>query len=596
MSSLCQVCGRAATTQCGQCETTLYCGQACADTDWTQGGHGHLCCDVTEALPLARRLFMESAMPTISAEHRAEADELVESLLLEHCAEQYFIQNPHLIDAYLEPEAPLIGAYAGDGAAAAAEEDRLIDELAEIRGEALALLEEVHLRDTSEYPGVYGLDAIGQEFGQRSEVWQRDYALLENRFTDAISAAARKVRDAASAAGRAIVKGAKAAGQGIAKGARAAGRAAKSAGRKIASGARKAVAKGKELAGHAKAAISRGAKSAAQKLRAAKNKASAKAKTFRTNVSAKFKRASERRSRNRKSNRSRSSSSSGGGGGDSYSSDSGGGGSDSPRSSDASSDDESPRPSQSDQKRAERRAEKQRAAEEKARRKEEAKAQREADKQRAADEEAAAQRQLEQDKQRREQERVVETRGRSRTRDDEAYYRSTSAEKRQKSEELRLKREVKDADRRAADANAARLEAERDAAAALQQAKQAQGTVYQPPATATTPTVVVVPAPAPAPVSPSSVSPSHTVQQGQLRTEEDRLNARIVNRLKQLDEYKAQIEKLEKDTVMDEKEKERQLDELNGYLAAAKVSYDRARQKLGQIRPQTSMSTTIFWK
>lgn len=549
MSSLCQVCGRAATTQCGQCETTLYCGQACADTDWTQGGHGHLCCDVTEALPLARRLFMESAMPTISAEHRAEADELVESLLLEHCAEQYFIQNPHLIDAYLEPEAPLIGAYAGDGAAtAAAEEDRLIDELAEIRGEALALLEEVHLRDTSEYPGVYGLDAIGQEFGQRSEVWQRDYALLENRFTEALSAAARKVRDAASAAGKAIVKGAKAAGQGIAKGARA----VKDAAKKAVNATGNAIKRGA-----AKARVSRD--NLKSRILTTRRKISSKRARRRAEKKGMFK---TRRNTGKTDSGSRSSS------------DSGGGGSDSPRSSHTSSDEsssggESPRSSRSAQKRERRRA----------------------DKQRKAAEEAAAQRQ-----QQREQEPVVETRGRSRTRDDEAYYRSTSAEKRQKSEERRLRREVKDADRRAADANAARLEAERDAAAALQQAKQAQGTVYQPPATATTPTVVVVPAPAPAPVSPSSVSPSHTVQQGQLRTEEDRLNARIVNRLKQLDEYKAQIEKLEKDTVMDEKEKERQLDELNGYLAAAKVSYDRARQKLGQIRPQTSMSTTIFWK
>lgn len=572
MSSLCRVCGRTATTQCGQCETTLYCGQACADTDWTQGGHGHLCCDVTEALPLARRLFMESAMPTISAKHRAEADELVESLLLEHCAEQYFIQNPHLIDAYLEPQTPLIGAYAGDGvAAAAAEEDRLIDELAEIRGEALALLEEVHLRDTSEYPGVYGLDAIGQEFGQRSEVWQRDYALLENRFTDKIKDAARAVRGAAKRAGSFIAKKGK-----------------------------DAVAKGKELAERARVSIKRGAASARAKLKSARTSAqTGRLHAFGRNLRTKSRAAARKRKEGRQQKRiraqgkretrtkqilerdaarsrspsptsvsvsPRSSRSSDSG----YSSSSGG---------------ESPRPSRSARKRERRRADKQRKADEQARRKE--------DDWRAA-EEAAAQRQLEQDEQRREQERVVETRGRSRTRDDEAYYRSTSREKRRESEERRLKREVKDADRRVADA--ARLEAERDAAAARQQAKQAQGTVYQPPATATTPTVVVVPAPAPAPVSPSSVSPSHTVQQEQLRTEEDRLNARIVLKLKQLDKYKAQIEELEKDTVMDEKEKERQLDELNGYLAAAKVSYDAARQKLGQIQPQTSMSTTIFWK
>jgi hypothetical protein len=540
---------------------------------------------------------MESAMPTISAEHRAEADELVESLLLEHCAEQYFIQNPHLIDTYLEPETSLIGASTGDGAAAA-EEDRLIDELAEIRGEALALLEEVHLRDTSEYPGVYGLDAIGQEFGQRSEVWQRDYALLENRFTEAISAAARKVRAAASAAGRAIVKGAKAAGQGIVKGARTVKDAAKNAVNATGNAIKR---------GAAKARVSRD--NLKSRILTTRRKISSKRARRRAEKKGMFK---TRRNTPKPASGSSSSRVT-----TRSSSDSGGGGSDSPRSSDASSDDESPRPSRS----AQREAKKQRDADERARRKKEAEAQREAKKQRDADErarrkkEAEAQRQAERAQREAEKQRDADEWAR-RKEEAEAQRQAKQDEQRQEQEhqaELqRLKNEA---------AAAARREQERQAeierqtrAIRAEELRRRELQAVRPVSPPGSPTFkeklkevkarkrqqqlpgYAQDSPAPAPVAPSSVSPNPTVQQEQLRTEEDRLNARIVNRLKQLDEYKAQIEKLKKDTVIDEKEKERKLDELNRYLAAAKVSYDRARQKLGQIRPQTSMSTTIFWK
>jgi hypothetical protein len=518
---------------------------------------------------------MESAMPTISAEHRAEADELVESLLLEHCAEQYFIQNPHLIDTYLEPETSLIGASTGDGAAAA-EEDRLIDELAEIRGEALALLEEVHLRDTSEYPGVYGLDAIGQEFGQRSEVWQRDYALLENRFTEAISAAARKVRAAASAAGRAIVKGAKAAGQGIVKGARTVKDAAKNAVNATGNAIKR---------GAAKARVSRD--NLKSRILTTRRKISSKRARRRAEKKGMFK---TRRNTPKPASGSSSSRVT-----TRSSSDSGGGGSDSPRSSDASSDDESPRPSRS----AQREAKKQRDADERARRKKEAeaqrkaeRAQREAEKQRDADEwarrkeEAEAQRQAKQDEQRQEQEHQAEL---QRLKNEAAA--AARREQERQAEIERQTRAIRAEELRRREQEAVRPVSPPGSPTFKEKLKEvkARKRQQQLPGYAQD-------SPAPAPVAPSSVSPNPTVQQEQLRTEEDRLNARIVNRLKQLDEYKAQIEKLKKDTVIDEKEKERKLDELNRYLAAAKVSYDRARQKLGQIRPQTSMSTTIFWK
>ena len=190
---LCRVCGAKATQKCGQCSISLYCGQECANTDWEHGHHARICSDAddlhTEALPLARRLFMESSLPTVHPEDRAEALALVDSLLMEHCAEEFFMENPHLIDEYLDQEEDeeLIGAGLD-------EEEHLLNDLAEIRGEALAWLDEVHVRDAEDYPALYVSDMIGAEFGQHAQHWQEEYERVEATLKEKWDAVKTKLR------------------------------------------------------------------------------------------------------------------------------------------------------------------------------------------------------------------------------------------------------------------------------------------------------------------------------------------------------------------------------------------------------------------
>lgn len=589
MSYLCQVCGQKALEKCSQCQTAMYCGQQCANVDWEHGGHEQVCCSLDDlhgdALKLARRLFMESAMPTTELTEKAVADELVDSLLLEHCAEQFFTQNPHMIDAYLEihtdgasGEEALVGAPLD--ASGNEDMDRLSTELAVIRAEALVWLESVHLRDSIAYPAMYAPDAIGAEFGQRSAHWHQEQALLENAFTDKLSAAwdavkrgAGKAWDAAKAAGRKVAAG------------------AKSAASKVAAGARKAADKAKELAGKAgtklKAFASRAKKSIVQGARKAKASLQARgqalsravrtktrglARSFKTKMS--NRRIRQQGKRNvktqkilRKDALRRSSSSSsllrstggggggsggGGGGGSSDASSSSSSGSDDRSSSSSSSggeEDESPRMSRSQRRREAneaKKAERARRAQEKRQRAEEKAAQRQADQQRRADEQAAQQ----------------EAEEEARLQQEEQEQAAAERAARRSASQARLNE--LEANRRALQQRRQELEEERQAAA-VATTRYTPMAPYQSPGTTTTtyPTSYggggFVPAPAPAPTPivvvqpsaapPAAAAPSQPASTKPARSRRDQLNQEALDFVKQEKEWAGQVELLTREVA-----------------------------------------------